>query len=85
MNEHQINQPAEEQCTEAYRRVLLNDSTVHQLVRRGVPPEGVIVALCEQKERMMKRIVELESIAPRKIKRDGKTYVWHCPNELIPE
>ena len=32
------------------------------------------------------RVKQLEQIAPKKIKGpDGQTYVWRCPDELIPE
>ena len=62
-----------------------NDATVWKAIEAGVSYERLITVLAEQKRRLMQRIIELEMIAPRKMKAsDGKTYVWRCPDELVP-
>lgn len=59
---------------------------------RGIPtatiPNEAAIAICALatcNEALIERVTNLESIAPKKITANGKTYVWHCPNELIPE
>lgn len=71
---------------EAFDRVRLTDSTVHAMLKHGRSLEETIVALVCEKNLFMQRIVELESIAPRKIVLpDGRVMVWRCPDELVPE
>jgi hypothetical protein len=62
------------------------DPTVNAGLRAGLPLEDVIVALVEDKDRLMQRILELASIAPRKITLpNGEVRVWRCPDEFVPE
>lgn len=59
---------------------------VHEAVRTGMSYGDLVVAMANEREWMLKRILELESIAPKKIRLgDGKFAIWHCPDELIPE
>lgn len=61
------------------------DPTVAMMLKRGAPFEQIVCALAEEKQAMMNQIIQLHSIAPKKITgADGKTYVWHCPDELVP-
>jgi hypothetical protein len=47
--------------------------------------EEAITRLVEQKQELLKQIRTLQSIAPKRIMApDGKVYVWHCPDELVP-
>ena len=70
----------------AFDRVRLTDVTVHQMLAHGRSLEETIVALVCEKNRFTQRIMELESIAPRKIVLpDGRVVVWRCPDELVPE
>ena len=70
----------------AFDRVRLTDATVHQMLAHGRSLEETIVALVCEKNRFTQRIIELESIAPRKIVLpDGRVMVWRCPDELVPE
>lgn len=44
-----------------------------------------VMALVERMEALSTRVVELEGIAPRRIKLpDGRVMVWHCPDHLVP-
>ena len=62
-----------------------NDVTVRRAIESGASHEQLITILAEQKRLLMQRILALELIAPRKMKgSDGVTYVWRCPDELVP-
>lgn len=64
----------------------LNDVTVAKMLRQNQTLENIIGQLAAEKELYVKRIMELESIAPRKIVLlDGCVMVWRCPDELVPE
>lgn len=70
----------------AFDRVRLSDVTVHEMLEHGRSLEETIVALVCEKNRFVQRILELESIAPRKIVMpDGRIMIWRCPDELVPE
>ena len=70
----------------AFDRVRLTDATVNAMLKHGRSLEETIVALVCEKNRFTKRIIELESIAPRKIVLpDGRIMMWRCPDELVPE
>ena len=70
----------------AFARVRLTDATVNAMLKHGRSLEEIIVALVCEKNRFTQRIIELESIAPRKIVLpDGHVMVWRCPDELVPE
>ena len=69
---------------EAYRRAVLNDVTVHMMDRQKQPLELIVGVLADQKQKYVDRIMELESIVPRKIVMpDGRVMVWHCADELV--
>ena len=77
--------PTNDQTNNDFERVKNTDSTVAHLLRAGRTLEDIIVALAAEKEAAHKRVMELESIAPRKIKTpDGKVMIWRCPDELVP-
>lgn len=62
-----------------------NDVTVSRMLRANEPLENIIGVLAREKEEYVKRIMELESIAPRKVVMpDGKVMLWQCPPELVP-
>lgn len=68
-----------------YLRAYYKDTTVNQLQRRRIVKEKIIAVLVAEKEQLRNRIVELESIAPRRMMLpDGKIVVWHCTDDLIP-
>lgn len=70
----------------SYSDVYLDEAVVASVLRRGGNAEDCVVALANMKAQLLARVMELEAIAPKKIKTpDGKVYVWHCPTDLIPE
>lgn len=68
-----------------FEEVLLHDSTVNYGSRMGLPLKQIIVQLVNEKNRQAECIAELGAIVPKKITHAGQTYVWHCPEHLIPE
>lgn len=64
----------------------LNDSTVHMMLMSGLDRDYIIAELVVQKQKFLERVMELESIAPRKVVLpDGRAMVWRCPDHLVPE
>ena len=62
-----------------------NDPLVSHMLERGCTLEQIIGALTLRHQDTVKRLLELVAIAPKKIQRpDGRVFVWHCPDELIP-
>lgn len=61
------------------------DTTVYRNDMAAVTNEDTIVDLVNEKRALTDRIIELEQIAPKAIRGpDGRTYVWHCPDHLVP-
>ena len=56
------------------------------MLKMGKPLEDIIGELVAEKGKYLRRIMELESIAPRKIVLpDGRVMVWRCPDAFVPE
>ncbi len=66
-------------------RVFNNDGTVHAYLRGGRSLAETVVALSDEKARLVEMLRGLELIAPRKMTIDGVVRVWHCPDELVPD
>jgi hypothetical protein len=72
--------------SEAFKELRLQNGTVSNILASGGTVEDCALALAEINNRLIERILELEGIAPRKIKMpDGSVAVWHCPDEFIPQ
>jgi len=85
-----ISEVQQEAITEATQSALpyarMNDSTVNSYLEGGCGAGSLIALLVRQKRDLMNRIAELDCMRPRKIRHGGKlTYIWHCPDDLIPE
>lgn len=81
----QVNPSCSDPEIKSFQDAVNCDSTVDQGIKRGAALCNIIAALAREKQLLRQRIMELESICPRKIKSpDGKVYVWNCPPELIP-
>jgi hypothetical protein len=62
-----------------------NDATVNMMLCGNACHTEIIAVLAREKADLIKRIVELELIAPRKITLpDGRVMVCHCPDHLLP-
>lgn len=71
---------------DSFERARLCDVTVARLLEQGYAHSVIIGRLSAEKVKLMNRIMELETIAPRKIVMpDGKVMLWQCPAELVPE
>lgn len=67
------------------REVVDNDPYVNSIVKQGGTLEMCVVELANQKRELLRRIIELEAIAPKAYRHtDGSVIVWRCPDELIP-
>lgn len=67
-----------------FEDVRVTDPTVREGMEAKIGAEAIIVLLVEQKIALFKRIIELEAIAPKAYRVDGKLLVWRCPDDLIP-
>lgn len=76
---------ANRRLEELYDRASLTDPVVRKMRDAGYTPAATVGALVQEKKELLRRITELEAIRPRKTVIDGKVFVWHCPDELIPE
>lgn len=66
-------------------RVANTDATVHRILKGGGDLSDCVSALAAEKESLVRRITELESIAPKRIRlAAGGVATWHCPDDLIP-
>jgi len=70
---------------ETFEAVQHNDVTVHRMLREGRDLREIITALANEKLQLRHEVMELASIAPKKITVHGQTFIWRCPDELIPE
>ena len=69
-----------------FEDVRLNDGLVYAICHEAGTLEDCVVALVNQKQALIQRIVELERIAPKKVRlEDGTVMIWRCPDELVPE
>ena len=58
---------------------------VEHVLRAGGTLEDVVCALVNIHTGLTNRLIELEGLAPRKIKMpDGRVLIWRCPEELVP-
>lgn len=69
----------------SYEQVRAGDPVVHRILRAGGTVGDCVVALANQKERLVARVMELELIAPKKIRADGQVWIYRCPDHLVPE
>ena len=69
------------------QKAIRTDATVHRMIQNGESSlEAVIAQLVDDKKALEKRLMELEMIAPRKIRLpDGRVMIYSCPDELVPE
>ena len=71
--------------SDEFERIKRTDVVVHSMLRRGCSLEDIIVMLCKERDVILKRTLELEQIAPRKIVLpDGTVYIWRCPDSMVP-
>ena len=69
----------------AFECARYNDGTVNTMLCGGSPLTAIIAVMAREKSDLIKRIVELELIAPKKITMpDGSVRVYYAPEHLIP-
>lgn len=73
-------------CSTLIEWARFNDVTVSRMLRANEPLENIVGVMAQEKEAYVKRIMELERIAPRKVVMpDGRVMLWQCPAELVPD
>lgn len=79
------NPPLDAATCSAFDWARYNDATVNMMMCGGSSYRAIIAVLARQKADLMKRIVELELIAPKKITMpDGSVMVYRAPAHLLP-
>ena len=68
----------------AFDRARLNDPIVHRGMQAGCDYEEIIAKMFERHEAMTAKLMELEMIAPRRIRVGDHDMVYHTPDHLIP-
>ena len=61
------------------------DLTVARMLRAGQSLEEIIGVLAEEKALLLKDIVGLEMIAPKKVTIGKQVFVYRAPAEIVPE
>lgn len=54
------------------------------LKSQGCTLQEIILALVKQEQALVKRLMMLEALAPRKIKIGDTVWTYRCPDEFIP-
>ncbi len=68
-----------------YTQALCQDSLVHQCSKNPDLIYGDTIAIMAERHRQLtERLMELEMIAPRKIKVGDSWMIYHTPDHLIP-
>ena len=61
------------------------NAIVHQTLRAGGSVEDCCVNLANHNDALIKRVMQSEAIAPRKITLDdGRTLIYRAPDNLVP-
>jgi hypothetical protein len=76
----------EEARVSSWEQARATDPTIRATLRAGGTAEDCCVLLLAQLDTAYARMRRLESITPRKFRLpDGRLFVWHCPDDLVPE
>ncbi len=67
------------------RDMLMGVVLVGSALDDALTHEKCIVELVKQKRALLKKVVDLDSIAPRRLKIGDRTYIWHCPDDMVPD
>lgn len=69
----------------AFEKVRYTNAVVRRILDAGGTVEDCVIGLDEYASLLMEHLRKLENIRPRKIRTSKGVFVWHCPDELIPE
>jgi len=70
---------------ENIKDVLLNNPLVGNILNMGGCKDDCVIALHNQNQDLIKQVMELTQLCPRKIKVGNKILTWRCPEDLIPQ
>jgi hypothetical protein len=63
-----------------------NNPMVNYIIQNGGTANDCVKALVRHIEQLQSQAMSLMAIVPKKIKaEDGKTYIWRCPDDMVPE
>uniref|UniRef100_A0A6H2A140 Uncharacterized protein n=1 Tax=viral metagenome TaxID=1070528 RepID=A0A6H2A140_9ZZZZ len=68
-----------------WNKVRLSNPIVAAVFESGGSLMDCVIALVEQNRALLDRNVILEGIAPRRIAIGEQTYIWRCPDDLVPD
>lgn len=67
-----------------FAKLKLTNDIVNHVTNNGGSAEDCAVALAESNDKLVARIIELEGIAPRRIRLpDGRVMIYRCPDEFV--
>lgn len=69
-----------DQLNEARR----SSALVANMLEGGHALQDIILALVKQEQALVKRLMMLEALAPRKIRVGGVMFTYRCPDEFVP-
>ena len=75
----------EESSLEQWNKIRLNNPIVAAVFDSGGSLGDCVIALVEQNRALLDRNAILEGIAPRRIAIGEQTYIWRCPDDLVPD
>ena len=75
----------EELRTARWEAILRNNALVVNTISSGGSLNDCVIALVEQNRALLDRNAILEGIAPRRIAIGEQTYIWRCPDDLVPD
>jgi len=67
-----------------WQHIKNNNPIVKSIIENGGDITDCVIALTKHNDELINRIMELECIAPRKISVNDITYIWRCPDNMIP-
>jgi len=70
---------------ENIKDVLWNNPLVDSIMKMGGCKDDCIIALHNQNQELIKQVMELTQLCPRKMKVGNKILIWRCPEDLIPQ
>lgn len=68
----------------SWQDVKNNNPIVAAVLRAGGDTTDCVIALARHNAELMLRIMEMENIAPRKIKVGDQVHIWRCPDHMVP-
>lgn len=70
----------------SFQEVRSVDATVHTILAKGGTVHQCVVALANEKEQLIEKVLSLELIAPKKLRfPDGSIRIYRAPSSVLPD